>query len=241
MTKSRQTTSIRDLRRDDTGSSGSAGGNGGSGGSKGEAGSSNEGGAPGDGGSNSDGGSTASNNPSTTQGNASASQAASNSSAADGSAASTVAVGPSSTGGGGEDPYAVERQICVDKINALRATESLPAYGRWGDAEMCSDGQATSDEQTNTPHGSFPGCGESAQNECLGQGPQGVSGCLDQMWAEKDLLECAGCSACHAQQGDCDNCFFPVCGHYVNMSKLLYSEVSCGFSSLGGWAVQNFR
>jgi hypothetical protein len=156
------------------------------------------------------------------------------------SGVTTVAAATSTTGGGGDDEYAAQRQACVDKINALRATEGLPAYGRWGDAEMCSDGQATSDEQSGTPHGSFPSCGESAQNECLGHGPDGIEQCLDQMWAEKDLPECSGCILCH-EGGDCPNCVFQSCGHYVNMSALYFSEVACGFSDLGGWDVQNFR
>jgi hypothetical protein len=157
-----------------------------------------------------------------------------------GSSSSTVAASTSTTGGG-EDEYAEEREICVAKINELRATEGLPAYGRWGDGEECADGQATSDEQTMTPHGSFPGCGASAQNECLGHGPSGVAACLEQMWAEKDLEACSGCILCHDTQGECPDCVFQTCGHYVNMSAKYFSEVACGFSSLGGWDVQNFR
>lgn len=151
------------------------------------------------------------------------------------------AAGTSVTGGGEDDPYATERQVCVDKINELRATESLPAYGRWGDAEACCDDEATADEQSGEAHGAFGMCEEHGQNECLGHGPEGIAECLDQMWAEKDLPECTGCSLCHGEQGDCANCVFNVCGHYVNMSAEYFTEAACGFSDEGGWNVINFR
>jgi hypothetical protein len=226
--------------------SGSAAGSGGAGGS----GSSGDGGSsPSAGGSTAgDGGatSTPAAGPSTGPGGTSSSEASGPTSSSSASSTVTVAASTSTTGGG-EDEYAEEREICVAKINELRATEGLPAYGRWGDAEQCNDDGATSDEQTNTPHGSFGTCGESAQNECLGHGPAGVAACLEQMWAEKDQAGCAGCVDCHAGQGACENCDFygdqtgDVCGHYVNMSALYFSEVACGFSALGGWDVQNFR
>ncbi len=199
----------------------------------------------GDGGSSSGDGGSSSAGPSTSGSSSTTTSGVTSSSATTTTSTATVAASTSSTGGG-DDPYAAERQICIDKINALRATEGLPAYGRWGDAEVCSDGQATSDEQSGTPHGSFPGCGESAQNECLGHGPSGIEACLDQMWAEKDQESCAGCILCHDSPGNCPDCDFfgesgQQCGHYVNMSARYFSEAACGFSSLGGWDVQNFR
>ena len=147
------------------------------------------------------------------------------------------------TTGGGVDELEDERQLCVDTINALRATEGLPPLARWVDAEMCSDTSATSDEQSGTPHGAFGSCGEGAQNECLGHGPSGIVQCLNQMWDERLQENCAGCSACDAP-GDCPNCDFfgpPACGHYVNMRAPWHTQVACGFSALGGWDVQNFR
>lgn len=147
------------------------------------------------------------------------------------------------TTGGGNDEYAAQRQLCVDTINQLRATEGLPPLERWVDAETCSDESATSDEQTNTPHGAFPACGEGAQNECLGHGPDGIVQCLNQMWDERLQENCAGCDACDSP-GACPDCDFfgpPACGHYVNMRAPWHSQVACGFSALGGWAVQNFR
>ncbi len=91
-------------------------------------------------------------------------------------------------------------------------------------------------------------CNGNGQNECLGQGPDGIVGCLDQMWAERNQPECAGCDACaDAYNPSCPNCDFlgtttgHVCGHYVNMSARFFTEAACGFSSLGGWDVINFR
>ncbi|NUO53465.1 MAG: hypothetical protein HOV80_31835 [Polyangiaceae bacterium] len=163
-----------------------------------------------------------------------------------GSPTSTT-TGATTTGSGG-DPYAAERTACINKINELRATKGLPAYGQWTSAETCSDQQASADEMSGTPHGAFGMCGESGQNECLGAGPQGIEGCLDSMWAEKDQPGCAGCDACNmGYDPNCPNCDFygsttgDVCGHYVNMSALYFSEAACGFSSLGGWDVINFH
>lgn len=152
------------------------------------------------------------------------------------------------TTGTGMDPYAAARTACINKINELRATKGLPAYGQWTDGGTCADQQATSDEQSNSPHGAFGMCGESGQNECLGAGVAGIESCLESMWAEKDQPGCAGCDACNtAYDPNCPNCDFygsqtgDVCGHYVNMSALYFSEAACGFSSLGGWDVINFR
>ncbi len=152
------------------------------------------------------------------------------------------------TTGTGMDPYAAARAACIAKINELRATKSLPAYADWNDGEACADQQATSDETNNDPHGAFGMCGESGQNECLGAGPGGIESCLESMWAEKDQPGCAGCDACNmAYDPDCPGCDFygsqtgDVCGHYVNMSALYFTEAACGFSSLGGWDVINFR
>lgn len=152
------------------------------------------------------------------------------------------------SGGSSTDPYAAARATCIAKINALRATKSLSAYNQWTSAEACVDGQATSDEQSSSPHGAFNQCGESAQNECLGSGASGIEGCLDSMWAEKDQPGCAGCDACaDGYNPNCPNCDFygsttgDVCGHYVNMSAKYFSQAACGFSDLGGWAAIDFR
>jgi hypothetical protein len=157
----------------------------------------------------------------------------------------------SSTGGAG-DPFAAARIACMDKINALRSSKSLPAYGRWMDAEMCVDQQATADETSGKPHGAWLSgtysCNGSGQNECLGAGPNGIEGCLQQMWDEKNQPDCSGCDACaDAYDPNCPNCDFygqkngQVCGHYVNLSAKYFSEAACGFSSLGGWDAINFH
>jgi hypothetical protein len=183
---------------------------------------------------------------------------ASSSSSGSGSGSSSSSTGSSSsssssTSSGSSDPYEGARQACVDKINALRATKSLPPLERWKEAEPCVDQQATWDEMNNKPHGAwgmqlYPSCNGSGQNECLGQGPNGIEGCLDQMWAEKDQAGCSGCDACaDAYNPNCPNCDFygsqtgDVCGHYVNMSAKYFSRVACGFSSLGGWDAINFQ
>lgn len=155
--------------------------------------------------------------------------------------------GASGTGGSAGDPYAAARTACINKINELRATVGAPAYAQWTSAEMCSDDQATSDEQNNDPHGAFGQCGESGQNECLGQGVAGIESCLQSMWDERLQPNCAGCDACaDAYDPNCPNCDFygqmgDFCGHYVNMRALYFSEAACGFSDLGGWDVINFK
>jgi hypothetical protein len=168
-------------------------------------------------------------------------------------ATSTTAVTTTATTStGSSDPYAQARADCLDEINTLRATKSLVDYGRWQSAETCVDGEVTSDETNNAPHDAWlnnhDSCMGSGQNECEGQGAAGIRGCIDSMWAEKDQPDCAGCDACDtAYDPSCPNCDFygalhgQVCGHYVNLSAKYFSEVACGFSSLGGWDAMNFE
>jgi hypothetical protein len=151
------------------------------------------------------------------------------------------------------DPLAEARRICLEEINRLRATRSLPAYSAWTGVEACADDQATDDEMSGEPHGAwrsgaFATCNGNAQNECLGGGAAGIVGCLQRMWAERELAGCAGCDACaDAYDPSCPGCDFfgtstgDVCGHYVNMSARYFDQVVCGFSDEGGWAIQNFR
>ena len=156
--------------------------------------------------------------------------------------------GTSSGGASSADPFAAQRQACVDTINQLRATKSLPPLQRWTDGENCADLQATDDNKTGKAHGAWSskkfGCdGGSGQNECLGGG---ITGCLNSMWNEKDKAGCAGCDQCTGP-GGCAGCDFygsqtgHVCGHYVNMSAKWFTKVACGFSSAGSWAVQNYK
>ena len=168
----------------------------------------------------------------------------------------SVSTGSASTGtastGSGTDPYEAAREACVGKINTLRATKGLPPFARWKEAESCVDQQATEDETTGMAHGAWKSgkysCNGSGQNECLGQGVNGIEGCLDSMWAEKNQAGCAGCDACaDAYNPSCPNCDFygtqtnQVCGHYINMSAKYFTKVACGFSAKGGWDAINFQ
>lgn len=143
------------------------------------------------------------------------------------------------------DPLTPTRQKCLDKINALRKTESLDPYTYWkGDGvNECADRHATEDENGAGAHGTWKKdggvCKGNAQNECLGHGVKGIESCLDMMWKEKDLPECADCDQC--RKGNCDKCVFQKCGHYLNMSSRQFTQVVCGFNADGGWAVQNFK
>jgi hypothetical protein len=119
-------------------------------------------------------------------------------------------------------------QLCVDTINAYRATLSLPPYARWNEEESCAGNQAKSDSQSGTAHGAFGTCNEHAQDECPGwPGPPTsmITGCLAQMWAEGPGSD------------------FAAHGHYINMSSTSYTKVACGFYTLPDgsvWAAQDF-
>jgi hypothetical protein len=114
--------------------------------------------------------------------------------------------------------------ICVSKINQLRATKGLSPLARWSATEACADGEAASDGSTKAAHGAFGKCGEVAQNECPGwpaPATTTIPKCLQQMWAEG-----------------------PGGGHYDAMTSRLYTKVACGFGTAPDgsiWAVQNFH
>jgi hypothetical protein len=132
-----------------------------------------------------------------------------------------------STGAGGTGGDAA--QICVDKINAFRATLGLPAYARWSEKEACVGEEAQTDYQNNQPHSGFGHCQEWAQNECPDwpSPAEGmIAGCLQMMWNE---------GPGSPQQGH---------GHYVNMSSTQYTRVACGFYTTPQgkvWATQDFK
>lgn len=138
---------------------------------------------------------------------------------------------PSETGTATDptDPYDGARQDCVDRINAFRATEGLPPYARWTDAEGCVDGQAQADSESGVPHSAFGQCGEWAQNECPGwpADPEVINqDCLQMMWDEGPGEP------------------FSEHGHYLNMSNASYTQVACGFYATPDgsmWATQDFR
>lgn len=139
-------------------------------------------------------------------------------------AASSTSSSSSSSSGASSGADTTANELCVSTINRLRATKKLPPLERWSSIESCSDSEAESDGTTNRPHGAFPRCGESAQNECPGwQGTpdQVIPKCLEAMWA----------------QG-------PGEGHHDTMASTKWKRVGCGvFTTSSGrvWSVQNFQ
>lgn len=127
-----------------------------------------------------------------------------------------------------DDAYKQHRVDCVERINAFRATEGLPALNRWTNGESCADEEAKQDAGSSTPHGAFGQCEESAQNECPGWDSmeQIIDGCIQMMWNE-------GPGEPYSEHG-----------HYINMTNPSYTKVACGFyqsKSNGVWSVQNFK
>jgi hypothetical protein len=181
----------------------------------------------------------------------------------------------SGTGGGADsgtvtsdDGFSASRTACINKINALRATDTAvalqPLTLENTDAmNTCVDTQSNTDQEMNSAHYSFinnaPACmwGNAngwAQNECedgYGTTPAGIEQCLQDMWDESLKPHCLGCVGCTAFGGACANCDYSgsmgyECGHYVNMSAPYFSSVVCGFggaapSSSTGWSDQNFE
>jgi hypothetical protein len=156
-----------------------------------------------------------------------------------------------------DDGFGEVRTACINEINRLRATQSLPPYTlvNTDTEDMCVDEQATADEAAGVAHQSWmnnypsAACDGNGQDECEGYGNTvaGITQCLDDMWNEKNQSDCTGCVGCTAFGGACPNCNFsgtggqPECGHYVNMSATYFSSVACGFSAAPGtWAAQNF-
>jgi hypothetical protein len=169
------------------------------------------------------------------------------------------------------DGFGPSRTACINKINALRATDTAVALQPYTlqtnpTLDTCVDTQATNDAAMNSPHYSYinsaPACtwgtslmmGNSGQDECAqgyGTTPAGIEQCLQDMWDERLQSNCAGCVGCTQPGGACPNCDFygmngPECGHYVNMSAPYYTTVACGFggqapSSGTAWAVQDFE
>ena len=177
------------------------------------------------------------------------------------------------TGGGGTtitsaDGFAASREACINKINALRATDTAVALSpltlqNTATTNSCVDTQATTDESMMSAHYSFinndPSCdwGSAeawAQDECANgydTTPSSIEQCLQDMWDESLKPNCKGCVGCTAFGGACSDCDYSgtlgyECGHYVNMSAPYFTMVACGFagaapSSSGSWSVQNFE
>jgi hypothetical protein len=166
------------------------------------------------------------------------------------------------------DGFGASRTACINKINALRATNTAVALQPYtlqdtDTLDMCVDTQATNDQAKGIAHDSFmnntPGCmwGNAmgfAQNECeqgYGTSPSGIEQCIQDMWDESLKPNCMGCVGCTQFGGNCPNCDYSgsmgyECGHYVNLSAPYFTMVACGFagsapSSQDSWSVQNFE
>jgi hypothetical protein len=166
------------------------------------------------------------------------------------------------------DGFGAARTACINKINALRATDTAialqPLTLENTDAmNSCVDTQSNTDQSMNSAHYSFinnaPACmwGNAngwAQDECedgYGTTVAGIEQCLQDMWDESLKPNCRGCVGCTAFGGACANCDYSgsmgyECGHYVNMSAPYFTSVVCGFagaapSSSSGWSDQNFE
>jgi hypothetical protein len=169
---------------------------------------------------------------------------------------------------GDSDGFGASRAACINKINALRATNTAVALQPYtlqdtDTLDMCVDTQATNDQAKMIAHDSFvnntPGCmwGSAmgfAQNECAqgyGTSPSGIEQCIQDMWDESLKPNCLGCVGCTTFGGNCPNCDYSgsmgyECGHYVNLSAPYFTMVACGFagsapSSSDAWSVQNFE
>jgi len=166
------------------------------------------------------------------------------------------------------DGFGPSRTVCINKINALRATDTAVALQPYtlentDTLNTCVNTQASTDQSKNSAHYAYinsdPACpwgnaNSSGQDECetgYGTTPAGIEQCLQDMWDESLKPNCAGCVGCTVFGGGCPNCDFYgtkgyECGHYVNMSAPYFTMVACGFagaspSSSDGWAVQNFE
>lgn len=166
------------------------------------------------------------------------------------------------------DGFGPSRTVCINKINALRATDTAVALQPYtlqntDTLDTCVDMQASTDQSQNVAHYAFnnnaPSCtwGNAmgfAQNECAqgyGTTPAAIEQCIQDMWDESLKPNCLGCVGCTVFGGQCSNCDYSgsmgyECGHYVNLSAPYFSMVACGFagaapSSGDGWSVQNFE
>jgi hypothetical protein len=166
------------------------------------------------------------------------------------------------------DGFGASRTACINKINALRATDTAIALSPYtlvdtATTDSCVDEQATNDQAMGVAHYSFihndPSCtwGSAdawAQDECeegYGTSVAGIEQCLQDMWDESLKPHCLGCVGCTKFGGACPDCDYSgslgyECGHYVNMSAPYFTMVACGFagsppSSMTAWSAQNFE
>ncbi len=146
----------------------------------------------------------------------------------------------SDSNSGGTDGNALEdsrvetlRQVCLETVNAYRASEGNAALTSWTAQEDCADNQAAQDQGSGTGHAHMGACGEYAQNTCPGWPYDGTTegavavlqSCLQAMWSEGPGEP------------------YSAHGHYINMSNSRYTNLVCGFSEQNGnlWVNLDFR
>jgi hypothetical protein len=167
--------------------------------------------------------------------------------AGSGGAAGMMAGGAGGTVAPGDDPFALERQACVDTINMYRMSLGrMPLVRATPEQETCSDMGAKQDGDSGRAHGSAGNCrGLGSQNTCPGY-PLRVGGgtvdgtlkyCLKQMWDEGEPAQ--GVQACTADINGC----YQDHGHWINMQSTTIGRVACGFYKMANgnyWMNQNF-
>ena len=137
------------------------------------------------------------------------------------------------------------REICLDILNEYRATEGVkPLALADDDKQTCTDNQAAKDLASNSAHGHFGDCGESAQNTGPNVNMAWKSDLeeiakyyIDMMWDEKKLVEDGTRDPDKKED-------FSYIGHYLNIRNAKYTKVSCGFATSSdkkkGWLNINF-
>lgn len=156
----------------------------------------------------------------------------------------------------GVDPHAALRDLCLDTINAHRASLNLTPLARASRAqERCADQGAETDSAMNMVHyaaqnrsASCSSVGLGAENSCpgwrFGEGTGNESAadalvhCIDRMWSQGEPpIPAADCQkdlapdGCYAQHGD-----------WINLTNARSKYVACGVS-LGDntiWVNQDF-
>lgn len=114
---------------------------------------------------------------------------------------------------------AVLDSVCVDQVNADRATLSLAPLQDWKDSIPCFSRQAALDQASGSAHSHMGMCTESAQNTCpgwtsdtsLSSQVRTIRSCVAMMWAEGPGSD------------------YSAHGHYINMTRTGYRKVGCGF------------
>jgi hypothetical protein len=115
-------------------------------------------------------------------------------------------------------------QQCVDRVNQLRGLEKLSTLQRDTSLEACSDQDAKTNYERNTPHLSM--CGQ-AQNECSTHTSTTsiLDTCIEQQMYRDE-------KACYGKNpGGCYSDQACMCGHFVNMmdkKNYGYTKVACG-------------